>query len=153
MFEMFCGGNITERPEALKKTLKYGNIPTDESLRAEIDRLIDGTYNAGEYGGAVKKDRGKRRIDVWNEYAESIRRPINNDELDLMLMRSSRPQKVGRNGVYITVSGMKLEYWDTETWRLLDKKVYVRYDPEHLETVRIYEAETDKYIRTVPVGV
>ncbi len=152
MFETFCGGNITERPEALKKTLKYGNIPTDESLREEIVNLIDGTYNAGEYGGAVKKDRGKRRIDVWNEYAESIRRPINNDELDLMLMRSSRPQKVGRNGVYITVSGMKLEYWDTETWRLLDKKVYVRYDPEHLETVRIYEAETDKYIRTVPVS-
>ena len=153
-FETFTGGNILEKPESLKATLKHGNIPMDSTLREVVADMLDGIYNVGAYGGRVKADRGKRRIDVWNEsIAEVGKRVAPPDELALMLMRSSRIQKVGRNGVYITVCGEKLYYRDEGLHLEQGREVYVRYDPEHLETVRLYEAATDKYIRTLPMAV
>ena len=152
MFETFCGGNVTERPEQLKYILKAGKIPTDSELREVIDDLIDGIYNVGEYGGKVAADKGKRRIDVWNEHITEIRKPINEDDLNLMLLRSARPQTVKRNGVYLNIAGEKLEYWDENTWRMLGEKVYIRYNPEELNNVRIYNADDDRYICTLPLS-
>ena len=151
LFETFCGGNVLERPESLKYTLKQGLVPLDGELRVMIGDMIDGIYNVGTYGGAVEKDRGKRRIDIWNEYIREQRKATE-DDLALMLMRSTRRQKVGQNGVYITISGEKLYYWDEHTWPLQGKEVYVRYNPAALQTVRIYEAETDRFIATVPMA-
>ncbi|MGE5494587.1 MAG: Mu transposase C-terminal domain-containing protein [Burkholderiales bacterium] len=151
LFETFCGGNVTERPESLKYTLKKGLVPLDGQLRVMISDFIDGIYNVGEYGGAVDADKGKRRIDVWNEHIRELRKAPQED-LNLLLMRSTRSQKVGRNGVYITICGEKLFYWNEHTWPLLGKEVYVRYDPAALDTVRIYDAETDRYIATVPMA-
>ena len=150
-FQTFCGGNVLERPENLKFTLKQGKIPADSTLNKTIADLIDGVYNTGAYGGAVAGDRGKRRIDVWNEYIEEIRKPKNIEDLNLMLMRSTRVQKVKRNGVYINIAGEKLEYWNENTWKLLGKEVYLRYDPDDLREVRLYEAETDKFIDVLPL--
>lgn len=151
-FETFCGGNVTERPENLKFTLKRGQIPDDSTMNEYISDMIEGIYNCGEYNGKVAKDKGKRRIDVWNEYIHEIRKPVNADDLNLMLMRSTKVQTVKRNGVFLNVSGEKLEYWDDETWKLLGEKVYVRYDPEDLSSVRIYEAETDRFIKALPLS-
>jgi hypothetical protein len=151
LFETFCGGNVLERPESLKYTLKNGRIPLDGQLNVMIADMIDGIYNIGEYGGAVKTDQGKRRIDVWNEYIREQRKATP-DDLNLLLMRSTRKQVVGRNGVYITVCGEKLFYWDESTWHLQGKEVYVRFDPAALETVRIYDADTDRYISTAPMA-
>ena len=152
-FETFTGGNVLEKPESLKYTLKKGNVPLDSRLREMIADMIDGIYNVGAYGGAVKADHGKPRIDVWNEsIAQTGQRIASPEDLSLMLMRSSRPQKVGRNGVYITVCGEKLEYWDADSWQLQGQEVYVRYDPADLATVRVYQAETDRYITTLPMS-
>ncbi len=69
-------------------------------------------------------------------------------ELNLMLMRSAKIQQIKRNGVYINMFGEKLWYMDTEqTISNLKKKVYVRYDPADLRSVRIYD-EQDKYLYT-----
>ena len=152
MFETYCGGNVTERPEQLKYILKAGKIPTDSELREVIDDLIDGIYNVGEYGGKVASDRGKKRIDVWNEHITEIRKPINEDDLNLMLLRSARPQTVKRNGVCLNIAGEKLEYWDENTWKMLGEKVYIRYNPEELNNVRIYNADDDRYICTLPLS-
>jgi len=116
--------------------------------------MMDGIYNVGNYGGAVKEDHGKPRIEVWNEsIAEAGQRMASSEDLALMLMRSTRPQKVGRNGVYVTVCGEKLEYWDADTWSMQGQEVYVRYDPADLSTVRLYDAASDKYIRTLPMAL
>lgn len=152
-FATYCGGNVTERPEALKLTLKNGQIPTDSTMNEYVSELLDGLYNTGEYNGKVAKDKGKRRIDVWNEYIQEIRKPVSQDDLNLMLMRSTRVQTVKRNGVFLNISGEKLEYWDDETWKLLGEKVYVRYDPENLSSVRIYEAENDRFIKVLPLSL
>lgn len=151
-FKTYCGGNVTERPEQLKHILKGDAVPTDSELKAVISDFLDGIYNVGEYGGKVSADKGKRRIDVWNERITQIRKPINEDDLNLMLLRSSRVQSVKRNGVTLNIAGEKLEYWDNETWKMLGNKVYLRYDPDDLTSVRIYEAESDKFIRTLPLS-
>ena len=151
-FKTFCGGNILERPENLKHVLKSGDIPTDSEVAKIVGELIDNVYNVGIYGGKVTKDKGKRRIDVYNEYRRIVRQPVSPEDLNLMLMRTTAAQKVGRNGVYLTIAGEKLEYWDNETYLLFGQRVYVRYDPEDLREVRLYEAETDRFIRTVPLS-
>lgn len=151
LFETFTGGNPLERPENLKYTLKAGRVPLDGQLAVMIGDMIDGIYNVGAYGGAVQADHGMRRIDVWNEHIREQRKATA-DDLNLMLMRSTRKQTVGRNGVHITMCGEKLQYWDEHTWPLQGKEVYVRYDPAALETVRIYDAETDRFISTVPMA-
>ena len=73
------------------------------------------------------------------------------EELNLMLMRSSRPQAVGRRGVHLDINGGRLEYWNDELlMRHFGEKVYFRYNPNDLKEVRIYNLE-DKYLMTVPV--
>lgn len=150
MFETFCGGTILERPESLKYTLKEGRIPLDGQLRVMIADYIDGVYNIGAYGGAVEADRGKRRIDIWNNTIKE-QRVAAAEDLNLMLMRSTRTQKVARNGVYITIAGEKLFYWNADTWRHFGEEVYVRYDPAELDTVRVYDKQ-DRYMMTLPIA-
>lgn len=153
-FETFTGGNIMEKPESLKYTLKKGEIPLDGRLRDLIYDYID-IYNAQEYGGALRKYKGMTRMQVWNaSIAEVGMRKTTPEDLNLMLMRSTRPQKVDKLGVYIAVSGGKLHYWDQETVNIhFGKEVYVRYDPAALASVRIYDAKTDEYIHTAPMAM
>ncbi|MDL2217408.1 Mu transposase C-terminal domain-containing protein, partial [Christensenellaceae bacterium OttesenSCG-928-M15] len=150
LFNTYTGGNPLEKPERLKKELKDGRIPLDDDLRAAVDDILDGYYNQGQYGGKVAKDQEKTRLEVFNENLHT-KRVATAEDLTLLLMRSTRHQTVGRRGVHITVSGIKLWYWDTS---LLighqGQKVYVRYDPEHLAEVRIYD-EQDRFICTAPL--
>ena len=65
-----------------------------------------------------------------------------------MLMRSTRTQKIKRNGVYITFAGEKIWYMKPEETILhLGEEVYVRYDPADLKTVRLYNTK-DQYLFT-----
>lgn len=59
-----------------------------------------------------------------------------------------RCQKIKRNGVYVEIFGEKLWYMDLQqTVDNLQKKVYVRYDPADLRSVRLYD-EDDRYLFT-----
>lgn len=149
LFDSYTGGHILERPESLKSRIKNGEIPTDSKIREFVDVLIDGIYNVGAYGGAEKnKYKGYSRIDVWNESIKNTtQRIIPEEDLNLLLMRTNGYQKVKRKGVYITISGEKIWYSRENVWELLDKEVYVRYDPTNLNQVRIYDKE-DKYMET-----
>lgn len=149
--EGFCGGTILERPENLKRRIKNGQIPMDFELREYIDQWIDGDYNLQAYGGSESLYKGKSRIDVWNSTIQSIRMAEESD-LNLMLMRSTRYQKVKRNGVYVDIYGQKLWYMlPEETYKYLDDEVYVRYDPAMLTSVRLYD-KNDKYLCTWPLA-
>ena len=52
----------------------------------------------------------------------------------------------------IEFAGEKLRYYSMEpgreTWRLIGRQVYVRYDPANLVEARIYDKDTDAYIDT-----
>ena len=69
-------------------------------------------------------------------------------ELNLMLMKPTKLQKITREGVKIKVRGENIWFYDTqETVKHLGEKVFVRYGPADLSSVRIYD-ENDRYLTT-----
>ncbi len=150
VIETFCGGTILERPESLKWKLKKGLIPEDKQIRDAFETLIDGDYNVEEYGGKERRFKGKRRIDVWNESIKrtQFRMIAEPEDLNLLLARTTRPQKVSKNGVYVTISGEKLWYTAPDAVLWAGKTVFVRYDPANITTARLYDFETEKYLAT-----
>lgn len=148
LWDGYCGGTILERPESLKRRIKNGQLPCDYEIREIFNAWIDNDFNQQNYGGSEQKYKEMSRLEVWEKTCPEIRKAPEST-LNLMLMRSTRKQKIKRNGVYVTICGEKIWFTEPhETIMNLEKEVYVRYDPSDLRTVRIYNAETDKYMFT-----
>lgn len=148
LFATYTGGNVIEKPEILKIELKNGNIPDKQEFIKEIEELIENYLNYEEYNGAVEADRGMRKIDVYNKNLHT-KITATDEQLNLMMLRSTRPQKVTRRGVHLKVAGTRIDYFNNELiMQLLNKQVYLRYDPDDLSKVRVYDLE-DRYIMDV----
>lgn len=152
LWESFTGGNTVEKPECLKKVMKQGRIPTDEELIEAVDTLINGYFNLKPYSGPIVEDRELRRMDVYHlRQREEIVRPASEEDLSLMMLRSTRPQKVGQRGVHVTVSGVQFDYFTQEfLWEHADERVFVRYDPDRLQSCRVYDLE-ERFITELPL--
>lgn len=152
LFPTYTGGNVVERPERLKKVIKNSdNIPTDYEFTQAVEDLLTYYMNEKPYSGAVSADSGKSRMQVYKENL-SVKRVAAEEDLNLMLMRSTRSQKVGRRGVHIKIAGEQIDYFNDELLlNYIGESVYCRYDPEDISTVRIYDLN-DNYIMTVPTA-
>lgn len=153
LFPTYTGGNVVEKPNRLKAVLKRGeHIPTDAEVIAAVDTLIEGYMNCDDYGGSVAEDKGKSRIQVWHESLRNgvARRPASDDDLQLMLLRTSKPVRIGRRGVTLKLHGLELDFYTPELVNMrMKEKVYVRYDPEDLSSVRVYDME-DRFLCVAP---
>ncbi len=149
LFDSYTGGNVLEKPERLKKVLKSGQVYTDEEFTQTIETLIEGYFNQQPYDGEVSADQGKSRMEVYNQHIGK-RRKASEEDLYLMMLRTTRTQKVGRIGVTVPIAGAKLQYWNDDFLQLQGKSVYVRYDPDDLSSVRVYDTD-DRFIMTVPL--
>lgn len=148
LFATYTGGNVVEKPEILKVELKNGNIPDKESFIKEIEELIEYYLNYEEYNGAVAADKGKRKIDVYQENLHT-KTTATEEQLNLMMLRSTRAQKVTRRGVSLKIGGTQLDYFNNELiMQMLNKKVYLRCDPDDLSRVRVYDLD-DRFIMEV----
>ncbi|MDE5854153.1 MAG: Mu transposase C-terminal domain-containing protein, partial [Ruminococcus sp.] len=146
LWDGFCGGTILERPESLKRRIKNGDIPCDFEVRETLSAWIDNEYNRQPYGGSECCFKGMSRLDVWNVTIME-RKEATPDKLNLLMMRSTRPQKIKRNGVYVKIAGEPVWFiHEEQTINNLEKEVFVRYDPADLRTVRIYDAEDDSFL-------
>lgn len=147
LFSTYTGGNITERPESLKRQLKKGDIPTDSRLRDDINLLIE-KENCELYGGAEKKKyAGMSKMEVFNAGLKEIRQVrIPDADLDLFLLRGKK-QTVGRNGVFVEIGGEKIYFQTKDFWLYKGQEVFVRYDPTDLSSVRVYDMK-DRYMAT-----
>lgn len=149
LFDTYTGGNVVEKPERLKGVLKKDAIYTDDEFREYVEAVIEYYFNLQAYNGAVQADRGKPKMTVFNDHLVR-KRTATAEDLNLMLMRSSRAHTVGRRGVHLDIAGGRIDYWNDDLIHLmLGKKVYFRYDPDNLGEVRIYDLE-DRYIMSVP---
>ena len=150
LFPTYTGGNVLEKPERLKKVLKdSNNIPTDEAFTQAVEDILYHYFNERSYSGAVSADSGKTRMDVYREQLYE-KRVATESDLNLMLMRSTRSQKVGRRGVHLTIAGEKINYFNDDLiLNHFDESVYCRYDPENIAEVRIYDLQ-DNFIMTAP---
>ncbi len=145
LWDGFCGGTILERPESLKRRIKNGDIPCDYEVRKILSAWIDNEYNRQPYGGSEHCFQNMSRIEVW-ESTITERREVTPDKLNLLMMRSTRSQKIKRNGVYVKIAGEPIWFMHEEqTINNLEKEVFVRYDPADLRTVRIYD-ENEKFL-------
>lgn len=152
LFDTYTGGHVLERPEDYNKRVKNGDTVFDKDLKEYINLIVDGIYNVEPYGGCESQYKGMSRVDVWNKSIQkTIYRTATEQDLNLMLLRSSKYQKVKRNGVFITINGVKLNYCNDTTWTMLDEEVYVRYNPNDPSSVRLYNKE-DKYLDTVKLA-
>lgn len=151
LFPTYTGGNVVERPERLKQVIKDSdNIPTDYEFTKAVEDILEFYFNEQPYSGAVSADNGKTRMQVYRE--QLIEKRVASElDLNLMLMRSTRSQKVVRRGVHLTIAGEKVDYYNDELiLNHFGESVYCRFDPEDISTVRIYDLN-DNYIMTAPV--
>ena len=150
LFSTYTGGNVLEKPERLKSVLKSDNIPTDKEFTKAVEDLLTYYFNEKPYSGAVNVDSGKTRMCVFTENMHE-KRVASEADLNLLLMRSTRSQKVGRRGVHVKITGgEQLDYY-TDEFKLqyLGQSVYCRYDPEDMATVRVYDLD-DHFLATLP---
>ncbi len=146
LFEGYTGGTILERPERLKKTGKDAeNFLLRDEFVKYVDIFIQGYFNKRSHFGDGMD--GKTRDDV---YAECLveKRTATTDELNLMMLRNSRPVKVSRNGLKLSINGKDLYFISAELlYHHFGEMVYYRFNPDDLKEVRVYD-ELDRFIGT-----
>lgn len=144
LFDGYTGGHVLERPERLKHLAKNpDNFTVVEDFREYVDYWIRGCYNREEHTGDGMN--GKCPDEVYSICLIEQRKALP-EELNLMMLRNSRMQKVKRNGVM-------LKFYEKELWFRTDElclhhfgeSVYLRYNPEDLSSVRVYNEE-DRFI-------
>ena len=144
LFDGYTGGHILERPERLKHIAKNpDNFTVVEDFRDYVDGWVTGLYNREAHSGDGMNNRCPDEVYAACLMEQRIATP---EELNLMMLRNGNIQKVKRNGVV-------LKFYDKELWYRtddlcmyhFDEKVYLRYDPENLDTVRVYNTE-DRFI-------
>ncbi len=144
LFESYTGGTILERPDRLKEMVKtMKGLPSIEEFIQYVDIYIEGWYNKQPHEGTGMK--GKCPDEVFAENMIT-KRVLPKEKSDLMFMRYAKSNtgmlKVGKNGITLTFYGKQLQYWNEELWKEhFGQNVYVRYNPEDLNNVRIYDEQ------------
>lgn len=147
VFPGFVGGNVLEKPERLKFEIKGKKLVLDRKLEEIFDAYIDGIFNKTPHNGAGM--HGRTPEEVFAEELVTVRR-ASEEDLNLMLMRSTKMQTVREKGVYLELYGTKTFYWNSDFLIAYQgQRVYLRYDPEHLESVRVYN-DKDEFLCVVP---
>ncbi len=132
----YTGGSPDRRPERLETEIKKTDrIPLLSEIRENLWKYIEGWYNTQTSRAAGVN--GLTRNDAYDRHLVK-KRVATEEQLNLMLLRTARLQTVKRNGVYLEFGEVKLWFYSAEmAANYIGHKVYVRYDPEDLSTVRI----------------
>lgn len=144
MFEAYTGGNVLERPERLKRIVKnVDNLVVLEDFKSFVDTYITNILNKepsnaeGMFGKCPDEVFANNLIEM---------RTATEDELNLMMLRNGRMQKVKRNGVMFKLYDKELWYGNDDVlMNHLGESVYFRYNPDDLNSVRIYDSE-DRFL-------
>ncbi len=149
LFEAYTGGNVLEKPERLKHIVKNpDNLVVVDDFKDFVDTYILGWLNKRSSRADGMNGKCADEVFAENLIEQRIATP---DELNLMLLRNSRMQKIKRNGVVFKLYDMELWFGNDElTMNHIGENVYFRYNPENLESVRIYD-ENDKFICVAPL--
>jgi len=146
LFDTYINSNPVARSEKSKRAVKAEDLILDSRIVEYIDVFLEGYYNQKAHHG--RGMNGKSPQAVWEELL-TVKRMASEEELNLMLLRTTRYQKVGRNGVKLELYGQALWYFDNEFKMYWEgKQVYVRYNPADLRSVRVYDIE-DRFIAEV----
>ncbi len=138
LFITYCGNRPENRPERHNSVLKnIDNIPLASEVLKDLTAYIEGMYNQDE-----SEAEGLKGLSPNECYEKNLitKRALTSDQANIMLLRSSRLQSVSREGVFVTVGQKKVWFFDADFVSAhKDQKVYVRFDPDKLDAVRVYD--------------
>lgn len=143
MFEGYTGGTIAERPERLKKMGKDAdNFTLLPEFVQYVDKYIRFIFNKHKHYGIGMDGRTPDQVYATCMVEKRIATP---EQLNLMMMRHTRMQKVSKEGVYLNLYGQKVYYRSEDLiLRNIGEKVYIRYNPDDMQEVRVYD-EQDRF--------
>ena len=146
LFSTYTGGNVVERPERLKNIVKdVNNITVLEDFETFVTQYLEGWYNYRKHTGFGMN--GQTPNEVYKRTLVEVRK-ASKEVLDIMLLRSTRLQKVTRAGVKLSFYGEEVYFYNEELlMNHQGEQVFVRYNPRDLASVRVYDSE-DRYILT-----
>ena len=144
IFDAYTGGHVLERPERLKHLVKnVDNLVILDDFKEFVDMFIEHILNKTPSDAEGMFHKCPDEV-FANNLIEM--RTATEDELNLMMLRSSRMQKVKRNGVMFKVYDKELWYGNDEILiNHLGESVYFRYNPDDLNEVRIYD-DQDRFM-------
>ena len=140
-FVGYRGGKITERPEKLKKEVKQNLIMEFTEFKVLFDDFIKNVLNKTPSRGMNLK--GRCPDEAWAKEF-TIKKVLSKDALKLFCMRTSKPVKIGRNGV--KDSSLDVTYWSD--WMTTEKgrKVFIRRDINAYQEAWVFDAKTEQYL-------
>ena len=134
----YRGNGIETRPEGLDKLLAAyednGLVPKLSELAAGLNEWIEEVYCKTAHGGAGMNARTPEQ--VYRSELRTITR-VSDDELILLMMRTTKPLTVGRNGVRL----WRRDFNAPELMHRQGKKVYARYDPKLIGQIYLFDAD------------
>lgn len=146
LYITYCGNRPENRPERHNKVLKnIENIPLFSEVQRDLRLYMEGIYNMES-----SKAEGLEGKSPNECYAANlvVKRTATEDQLNELLARNARLQKVKRNGIYLRFGERKVFFYNGDlVQNYFEAKVYVRYDSEDLSSVRVYDEE-ERFICT-----
>lgn len=139
-FSTYTGGRPAERPERMKKVMNKDNIENIPLLSEVTEKIY--TYFEGWYNEKPSNAEGLNGNSPNECYINNLlkKRTATREQLNLMLLRTERLQKIKENGVFIKVGDKEIYFRNPEFIKFpKETKVFVRYNPEDLSKVRIYD--------------
>ena len=130
LFRTFRGGNVQERPEELQAIIKSEPAISLDEFTERFAGWVEADYNNRVSRG--KGMNGRTPNEVFAQ--DNVARPVDENSLSLLLLKSSRPVKVGRNGV----THLDRVYFHEALLRIKGEEVYLRYDPGQMGRVWVY---------------
>lgn len=134
LLDCYIGNAPHNRPEEMRKLnkqLKNKAMPYSKFL-VYMDNVIK-TYNT-TYHSTIKTTP----LEAYkNGFAKPMRIVLDTDVLNAFLMRTSKPIKVGRNGIRVPSIGYY--YDDIRLSEYIGKEVYARYNSEDIRKIYIFD--------------
>jgi putative transposase len=127
----------TTEGAALKRVHEFLTL---QQLNEEIERWITEDYHQ-----TVHSETNRKPIELWEETVH-LRMPASDDDLNLFLLKEDKEKSVKNIGIQLKYNGRKHVFWSPELVYYFKHKVRLAYNPEDLESVIVYCADTGKQI-------
>ncbi len=136
-FQTYRGNNTLNRPENVDRRIKAGKaVPEWNEIGCCMGNYVEIYNQDHEHQGHGMK--GRTPNEVWNAYFEThAQRRVSPSSLRLLMMKSSKPVKVGRFGV----RAFEQFYESPKVMDYHGQEVVYRYDPQDLSMIYVYTKE------------
>jgi transposase InsO family protein len=118
--------------------------------RKQIEREIE-RWTVEDYHQRVHSETGRKPAELWRENVR-LRMPESEAALDSFLLKSDTSRVVRNMGIDFRPQGNSTgavrggRYWAPELAFYVHHQVRLRYNPEDLESILVYDATDGKYI-------